>query len=108
MLFREQFYLDVLFKNYPLSIMNNSPTAGTTPAGGYKHKPVRRIGLKRSGKLNPMSPRIGGKLFSPEFLLMQKMDKTGKNNPTLWDGLKKSAETLEKITKLVYVYSLRD
>lgn len=94
MLSREQIYLDILFKHFPLSIMNNSPTAGSTL--GFKHKP--EFGLKRLGKLNPMF----GKILSPEFILMQNKNKIGKNNPNY--GLKKSAETLDKITKLVYVY----
>lgn len=49
-----------------------------------------------------MFPKIGSKPFSPEFLLMQKINKVGKNNPNY--GLKKSAETLAKITKVIYVY----
>jgi hypothetical protein len=45
MLSREQFYLDLLFNNYSLLNLNNSPTAGTTL--GFKHKDEFR--LKRSG-----------------------------------------------------------
>lgn len=65
MLSREQYYLDIIFKNFPHLIINNSPTAWTTL--GFKPEFV----LSRSGKLNPMS----GKLFSSEFLHMQKVDK---------------------------------
>jgi hypothetical protein len=57
MLSREQFYLDLLFKYYPLITLNPSPTAGTTLA--FKHKEEFR--LSRTGTLNPMS----GKQISP-------------------------------------------
>ena len=53
---------------------------------------------RRRGNLNPMF----GREFSPEFIAMQKRDKTGENNPQF--GTKKTLETLAKITKLVYVY----
>jgi group I intron endonuclease len=95
MLSREQFYLDLLFKKYPLLNLNSSPTAGTTL--GFKHKDEFR--LSSTGTLNPMS----GKEFSPEFIFMQTRDKKGINNPLF--GTKKSAITLAKITKLVYVYN---
>nr|YP_010991036.1 GIY-YIG homing endonuclease [Pappia fissilis]WOX61309.1 GIY-YIG homing endonuclease [Pappia fissilis] len=98
MLSREQFYLDILFNTYPLLSLNNSPTAGSTL--GFKHKPEFR--KSRSGKLNPMS----GKQFSPEFVFMQKRDKTGVNNPQF--GKQKSTITLAKLTKLVYVYNSKD
>lgn len=88
---REQFYLDLLFKIYFSLTLNNSPTAGSNL--GFKHKPD--FGLKRSGSLNPMS----GRLFSPEFLFMQKRDKKGINNPMF--GTKKSTKTLAKLIKLV-------
>jgi group I intron endonuclease len=94
MLEREQFYLDILFKKYPNNKLNLTPTAGTTL--GFKH--TKEFKLGRSGKLNPMF----GKTFSPEFIKMQTRNKTGKNNPQY--GKKKSAETLAKITKLIYVY----
>jgi group I intron endonuclease len=93
MLSREQYYLDIIFKNVPNSIMNNSPTGGSTL--GFKHK--ADFGLSRSGSLNPMK----GKIFSSEFL--QKKDKTGKINPNF--GNKKSTITLSKIIKLIYVYN---
>ena len=98
MLSREQYYLDIIFKNFPNSIFNNSPMAGSTL--GFKHK--AEFGLSRSGSLNPMQ----GKIFSSEFLHMQKKDKTGKNN--LNYGKKKSTITLRKIIKLVYVYNYED
>ena len=98
MLSREQFYLDLLFNNYPLITLNSSPTAGTTL--GFKHKEEFR--LSRTGTLNPMS----GKEFSPEFIFMQQRDKKGINNPLF--GTKKSAITLAKLTKLVYVYNAED
>lgn len=56
MLSREQFYLDLLFKYYPLITLNSSPTAGTTL--GFKNKEEFR--LNRTGTLNPMF----GKEFS--------------------------------------------
>jgi hypothetical protein len=43
-----------------------------------------------------------GKGFSSEFLYMQNRAKKGKNNPMY--GLKKSANTISKLQKLVYVY----
>lgn len=94
MLEREQFYLNILFKKYPMLKLNNSPTAGSTL--GFKHK--EEFKLNRSGKLNPMF----GKKFSTEFINMQFRNKAGINNPQF--GLKKSALTIAKITKLVYVY----
>ncbi|RHW30415.1 hypothetical protein D1B31_23700 [Neobacillus notoginsengisoli] len=98
MLSREQFYLDLLFNNYSLLILNNSPTSGTTL--GLKHNSEFRI--RRSGILNPMY----NKQFSPEFKYMQTRDKTGINNPLF--GTKKSIITLAKLTKLVYVYNAKE
>jgi hypothetical protein len=43
-----------------------------------------------------------GKTFSNEFKNMQVRNKAGINNPQF--GVKKSAETIAKLTKLVYVY----
>jgi hypothetical protein len=40
-----------------------------------------------------------GREFSSEFLEYQSKDKSGKNNPMF--GLKKSAETITKLQKLV-------
>lgn len=97
MLEREQFYLDILFNQYSLFKLNNSPTAGTTL--GFKHK--EDFKFNRSGKLNPMY----GKTFSVEYLKMQTRNKSGKNNPLF--GVKKSAETLAKLTKLIYVYNFQ-
>jgi hypothetical protein len=51
MLTREQVYLDLLFKFYPLLSLNNSPTAGTTL--GLKHK--ADFGLKSYGTLAPLA-----------------------------------------------------
>jgi hypothetical protein len=45
-----------------------------------------------------------GKAFSPEFLAMQTKDKSGVNNPQY--GVIKSAETVAKLTKLIYVYDV--
>nr|UEK25997.1 hypothetical protein [Mutinus fleischeri] len=50
MLSREQFYIDLLFKDYPLFTLNSSPTAGTNL--GFKHTEEFRI--RRTGTLNPM------------------------------------------------------
>lgn len=94
MLSREQLYLDLLFQKYTLLALNNSPTAGSTL--GFKHKP--QFIKNRLGNLNPMK----GKIFSPEFIEMQKRNKTGKNNPLF--GVVKSSNTLKKLIKLVYVY----
>jgi group I intron endonuclease len=95
MLLREQFYLNILFSNYSLLTLNSSPTAETTL--GFKHKP--QFGLNRSGKLNPMA----GKQFSKAFIEMQQRNKVGINNPQY--GKIKSATTIAKLTKLVYVYN---
>jgi len=73
MLTREQYYLDIIFKNYSTIIMNNCPIAATTL--GFKHKP--EFINSRLGSNNPMS----GKQFSSEFLYMQTRNKKGKNNP---------------------------
>jgi group I intron endonuclease len=98
MLSREQYYLDIIFKNYYTIIMNNCSIAGTTL--GFKHKP--EFINSRLGSLNPMA----GKQFSPEFLYMQTRNKVGKFNP--YYGGKKSTATLAKIIKLVYVYNSED
>jgi hypothetical protein len=47
-----------------------------------------------------------GRSYSPEFINIQIRDKTGVNNPQF--GIKKTKQTLAKITKLVYVYSFGD
>jgi hypothetical protein len=117
MLSREQFYLNIIFKNFPTPlgacssseqrlIFNNSPTAGST--AGFKHKPDSNFIKNRLGTLNPMGnlKTFGGKQFSPEFLQMQKRNKVGDNNPNF--GKIKSAITLGKITKLIYVYNFKD
>ena len=96
MLEREQFYLNILFKDYSDKKLNLSPTAGTTL--GYKH--TTEFKLNMSGRLNPLF----GKTFSPEFLNMQTRDKKGKNNPMF--GLTKSLETIKKLQKMVYVYEV--
>jgi len=95
MLSREQYYLDFIFKNYSILIMNNCSIAGTTL--GFKHKP--EFINSRLGSLNPMS----GKQYSPEFLYMQTRNKIGIKNPNY--GGKKSTTTLCKLIKLVYVYN---
>ncbi len=94
MLSREQIYINLLFQLYPSLALNNSPTAGSNL--GFKHKP--EFGIKRSGFLNPMANRQ----LSSEFIAMQKRSKVGNNNPQY--GVNKSATTIAKLTKLVYVY----
>jgi group I intron endonuclease len=98
MLSREQIYIDMLFKNYPLLNLNKSPSAGNNL--GFKHLPA--FGINRSGNLNPMWNRE----FSPEFKHMQNRNKKGLHNPQF--GVKKSKVTLSKLTKLVYVYNSKD
>ena len=49
---------------------------------------------------------MSDKQLSPEFVFMQKRDKKGINNPQF--GKKKSAITLAKLIKLVYVYNSED
>jgi group I intron endonuclease len=91
---REQHYINILFNDYPDLVINLSQQAGSTK--GYIHKP--EFGLNRSGSLNPMY----GREKSKEFLDMQTKDRSGSNNPLY--GKVKSASTIEKLTKLVYVY----
>lgn len=91
---REQFYLDILFTQYPNRKLNLSPTAGSTL--GYKHS--SEFKLNRSGSLNPMF----AKPLSPEFIKMQSRDKKGINNPMF--GTKKSQVTINKLQKFIYVY----
>lgn len=108
LLSREQFYLDRLFSKSCGSpyegwgnlnlVLNLARIAGSTK--GYKHKP--EFGLNRKGKLNAMY----GRTKSKEFIEMQNKDKSGCNNPLF--GTKKSATTIAKLTKLVYVYNLDD
>jgi heme/copper-type cytochrome/quinol oxidase subunit 1 len=50
---REQYYIDILFNDYPDLVLNLSPQAGFTK--GYIHKPG--FGLNRLGSLNPMYGR---------------------------------------------------
>lgn len=95
---REQYYLDLLFNNYPDFVINLSRQAGSTK--GYIHKP--EFGQNRTGELNPMY----GRTKSQEFIFMQTRDKTGSNNPAY--GKKKSNFTRAKLIKLVYVYNSED
>jgi group I intron endonuclease len=94
MLEREQFYLNILFKEHSNKKLNLSPTAGTTL--GYKH--TAEFKLNMSGRLHPLF----GKTFSSEFLYMQIRDKKGKINPMF--GITKSLDTIKKLQKIVYVY----
>nr|AEF33889.1 intronic ORF [Flammulina velutipes] len=73
MLQREQFYLDILFKDFNHFKLNLCPTAGNTL--GLKQS--ENFKLNRLGKLNPMF----NKTFSSEYLKMQNRDKKGINNP---------------------------
>jgi len=98
MLSREQYYLDLIFKNYSTLIMNKCSIAGTTL--GFKHKP--EFINSRLGSLNPMS----GKQLAPEFLYMKKRKKVGIKIHNY--GGKKSTTTLGKQNKLVYVYNSED
>jgi hypothetical protein len=132
MLSREQYYLDIIFKNYSTRttartlakarVMNNCPIAATTLA--FKHKP--EFINSRLGYLNPRSPLLvplqtfartlakargqEGKQLSPEFLYMQTRNKTGKIKQNF--GANKSTwskdQTLCKLIKLVYVYNSED
>jgi group I intron endonuclease len=95
---REQFYLDMLFDNYPKLVLNLSKVAGSTK--GYKHK--IEFGLNRKGSLNPMFNLSKSK----EFIEMQSKDRRGPKNPLF--GQIKSPSTLAKITKIVYVYNCLD
>ena len=79
-------------------ILNNSPTAGSTL--GFKH--TIEFKLNRTGKLNPMYENPFSFPPGAEFIRMQSRNKFGANNPQF--GVKKSLETLAKLTKLVYVY----
>jgi hypothetical protein len=46
------------------------------------------------------------RIFSPDFIDMQKRNKIGVNNPLF--GVIKSPDTIAKLTKLVYVYNSVD
>ena len=107
MLKKEQYYLDILFSPCPGArcgprgvdsdfILNNSPTAGSTL--GFKH--TIEFKLNRTGKLNPMYEKPFSFPPGAEFIRMQSRNKFGANNPQF--GVKKSLETLAKLTKLVY------
>lgn len=95
-LFREQYYIDILFKNYSHLTLNISPQAGSTK--GYKHR--AEFGINRTGVLNPMYFR------TPEFINMRDRDKTKQNNPMF--GKTKSPKTIAKLNRrgrpLIYVY----
>jgi group I intron endonuclease len=92
---REQYYLNLVFSTVPASlIMNLSPSAATTT--GFSHSEAFK--LARSGSGNPMY----GRELSLEFTSQQKRDKSGANNPQY--GVIKSEDTIQKLTKLVYVY----
>jgi group I intron endonuclease len=95
---REQYYLDMLFNNFPNLALNLSKVAGSTK--GYKHK--IEFGLNRKGSLNPMFNLSKSK----EFIEMQSKDRRGPKNPLF--GQIKSPSTLAKITKIVYVYNCLD
>jgi group I intron endonuclease len=94
MLKREQYYLDIIFNKELYLKLNLSPSAGTTL--GFKHS--KQFKLSRTGELNPMY----GRDFSSEFLEHQKKDNSGIKK-TMY-GIKKSAETITKLQKLIYVY----
>ena len=98
---KEQYYIDCLFKNnlglLRHQVLNLSPAAGSTK--GYRHK--KEFGLNRSNVLNPMYSREK----SPEFIEMQKRDKTGSNNPMF--GKIKTLETIQKLVKPVFVYDIK-
>ena len=47
---------------------------------------------------------MANRQLSPEFIAMQKRSKVGNNNPQY--GVNKSAATIAKLTKLVYVYEI--
>lgn len=98
MLDREQYYLNILFREYPQILLNKAPNAGSTV--GLVRSP--EFIANRTGNLNPMfrPPK------SPEFIAMQKRDKSGPNNSQF--GVVKTAETVAKLTKLVYVYNAAD
>ena len=85
MLSREQYYLDLIFKDNSILIMNNCSIAGTTCLWQGLNINQSRVAINsRLGSLNPMS----GKQYSPEFLYMQTRNKNGINNPNY--GGKKS------------------
>jgi group I intron endonuclease len=87
---REQYYLNILFKDYKDIKLNLSPTAGTNL--GYKH--TTQYKLNMSGDLH-YSRKFKGYLFSSEFRHMQFRNKKGINNPMF--GIAKSEATIKKI-----------
>jgi group I intron endonuclease len=94
MLEREQFYLDILFKDHSDKKLNLSPTAGTTL--GYKHNSEFKLNMSARWCSMPV------KTFSPEFINMQKRNKKGINNPMF--GIVKSPDTIKKLQKMIFVY----
>ena len=73
------------------------------PFWGKSHKPEVIVKLQlRKGEANPMF----NKQKSPEFIAHMYRDKSGANNPMY--GLSKSEETLAKLRKMIYVYSVPD
>lgn len=73
------------------------------PFWGKRHKPEFIAKLKqRKGEANPMF----NKDKSPEFIAQMYRDKSGANNP-MYDK-PKSEETLTKLRKMIYVYSVLD
>lgn len=92
---REQYYLDKIFKFYPDKMINLNKQANTTL--GTKHS--KKFSENRIGILNP----IYFKEKSIEFVKIQYRDKKGKNNPQY--QVIKSPETIDKLSKYIYVYS---
>ena len=91
---REQYYLDLLFRNLENYRLNVAIIAGST--AGIKI-PIE-FSEKRSGVLSA----IFGREKSPEFKYQIYRDKMGINNPQF--GVVKSEATKNKLRKIVYIY----
>ena len=104
---KEQYYLDLLTPEY-----NILKKAGSFLGFVHSEETIakfRKIGINRfysnehKAKLIALNKK---KYESKEFLEMQQKDKKGENNPLF--GKIKTASTLAKITKIVYVYNSID
>ena len=101
MLFREQYYIDLIFKENNEKVLNLSRAGGEAGSNkGYKHS--KEFRANRSGYLNPMYSREKSPAPVRAFLEMQKRDKSGSNNSMF--GKRKTVETIKKLVKPVYVY----
>jgi group I intron endonuclease len=114
---REQFYIDWALKTYGLKVLNILRMAGSSYGLKHTKETIQKMSEIKKGEKNPMF----GKPKSEAFIAQWTKDKTGANNPQfphppphtcvgwgLGGGVKKSDETLAKLRKMVYAYSVTD